>query len=229
MDKGILFFIAIIVFSISCQKELNFNTEDNSSGLTCIECEYMPICDSSKFSFIDSTGSGSSVQRDIVYDVASDTTVSGVIFKKILESGSNTSIYLSCINNTLLNFTPTPTGIGGVILNNITRTPLKANEAVNGVWQDEVLATGFSVQVRYKIIEKGSTRQVLDSTYRDVIYVRDTTVLIMPLLGELPAFVQKVYYAKGIGPIETINEQIDPLFGTTSLILHRKLKSYRIR
>lgn len=229
MNKIFLFLISSFTFLVSCQKELNFDALGSSSGQGCINCEYMPVCDSSKFSFIDSMALGSPVQRNFVYDVGSDTAVNGVIFKKIIETGTNTSTYLSCVNNTLVNFIPTPTGIGGVVINNITQTPLKANEVVNAVWQDEVQATGFSVQFRYKMIEKGTTRQVLDSTYRDVIYVRDTAVLIMPLIGELPAMVQKIYYAKGIGPIETIREQIDPLFGTASLISHRKLKSYRIR
>ncbi len=230
MNKFYGCLIFLIVIASSCQKELNFEGggAPPTGNLVCLTCDYMPMCDSTRLNFVDSTG-GTGTDRSFVYDVNADTTINGAAFKKIKEVGSGQNTYLNCDGNVISNFIASGTGIGGSVITNYMQIALKANEAVGATWSDQFVANGLTTVSRYQIIEKNITRQVFDSTYSNVIYVRDTMVVVVPILGETILAVRKNYFARGIGLIESVSEQIDPFSGNAIPFFIRKLKSYRIR
>ena len=226
---------------MSCQKELSFEVGSNpppvdpgggnpgggggtgGSG-TCFTCDYSPICDGTKLNYIDSMG-GTATPFNILYDVQGDSTVAGVSRKKIKDMNSGQIAYFNCTNNVVSAYISMGITTGGNTITGITQTPLKANEPVGATWKDILINAGQTIEYRYSIIEKNITRQVMDSTYSNVIYVRDTTVLLVPVLGEMPSAVRHSWFAKGIGQVEVRME--DLFTGSTGLV--RKLKSYRIR
>lgn len=212
---------------ISCQKEFSLDEGTvpvNPGNAVCFECDYAPICDSTKMNYIDSA-MGTATELNYVYDLLADTSINATPFKKVKELTTGATTYFSCVNQVLKGFTYAATSVGGTTVTNITQTPLKSNEAVGATWTDVLSANGLDIQYRYTIVQKNITRQVFDSTYTNVIYVRDTTVAEVPILGEMAFAVRHAYYAKGIGMVEIRME--DLLMGGESLV--RKLKSYDIR
>jgi hypothetical protein len=226
VKKSLLFALCGLLL-ISCQKEFSLDEGAppvNPGNSICFECDYSPICDSTEMKYVDSS-MGTATELYYVYDLLSDTTINGLSFKKTKELNSGAITYFSCVNQVLKGFTYTATSVGGTTVTNIMQTPLKSNEAVGASWTDVLNANGLSIEYRYKIIQKNISRQVFDSTYSNVIYVRDTTVATVPLIGEMAFGVRHMYYAKGIGMIEARME--DLILGGESLV--RKLKTYRIR
>jgi hypothetical protein len=212
---------------LSCQKE--FSLDDGSTPINpvngvCFECDYSPICDSTKLVYVDSM-MGTATESINIYDLVADTSINALPFKKVKELNTGAVTYFSCNNQVLKGYVYAATSVGGNTVTNIMQTPLKSNEPVGAAWTDVLSANGLDIQYRYKIIEKNITRQVFDSTYNNVIYVRDTTVAEVPVLGEMAFAVRHSYYAKGIGMVEVRME--DLLMGGESLV--RKLKSYKIR
>ena len=230
--KNILYILLFGCLAVSCQKELSFDPNNTTTppndfpntNDSCFTCDYFPVCDSTQQNYIDSM-SGTVQTRTLLYDVKTDTVVNGITFKKILNLTDNTMNYYSCTNNVLKIYAPSSTSIGGTQASNITQTPLKSNEPVGTNWKDVLQINGATFEYRYTIIEKGITRQVLDSTYNNVINVRDTAVTIVPLMGEVPFAVRNSYYARGIGLVEV--RMIDLMSGQTSLVT--QLKSYHFR
>ncbi|RYY65917.1 MAG: hypothetical protein EOO13_16510 [Chitinophagaceae bacterium] len=224
----------------SCQKELSFETFNppgttppstnpgtpgtTPTGNVCFTCDYSPICDGTKLNYIDSM-SGTATQMNILYDILGDSTVNGAPFKKIKDVTSGQVAYFNCDNNVVRAYIASGTTAGGATVTGIMQTPLKANEPVGATWKDVIINNGQTIEYRYKIIQKNITRQVMDSTYSNVIYTRDTTVLIVPMLGELPSAVRHTWFAKGIGQVEVRME--DLMSGMTIMV--RKLKTYQIR
>ncbi|MFZ1528207.1 MAG: hypothetical protein WAT19_05630 [Ferruginibacter sp.] len=230
MNKLYLCLIFMVAITSSCQKELSFDGAGTgpTDNLVCLTCDYMPMCDSTRLNYVDSMA-GTGTNRSFVYDVTADTVINGAVFKKIKEVGSGQSTYMNCDGNVISNFIATGTSMGGAVITNYMQIALKANEAVGATWQDQFVVNGLTTVSRYQIIEKNITRQVFDSTYTNVIYVRDTMVTVVPLLGETILAVRKNYIARGVGLIESVSEQIDPFTGNGIPFFIRKLKSYRIR
>ena len=222
------------LMALSCQKELSEEDglnppppppDPTPTNTICFDCDYNPICDSTKLVYMDTTFGNASVLT-FVYDLLGDTTIGGVSNKKVKELNSGQVSYFGCSNNIVKLFTYGITGVGGTSLSNITLTGVKANEPVGATWTDAINnGAGQMVEYRYTLVAKNTTRQVLDSTYSNVIYVRDTAVLIAPGLGEIPSAIKHAYYAKGIGLVEVNIEDIQ----TGSPGSQRKLKSYKIR
>lgn len=168
---------------------------------------------------------GSATNLNYIYDLLADTNINAKPFKKVKELTTGAVTYFGCSNQVLQGFTYAATSVGGTTVTNIMQTVLKSNEPVGATWTDHLQANGLNIQYRYKIIEKNTTRQVFDSTYTNVIYVRDTTVAEVPLMGEMAFAVRHMYYAKGIGMIES---RMEDLFMGGDMMV-RKLKSYDIR
>lgn len=238
MKKILPAFICALI-ALSCQKELSEEygtlpttpttpttpgTPGTPANTICFECEYNPICDSTRLVYMDTVFGNASVLT-YVYDVLGDTTIGGVANKKVKELSSGQVAYFSCSNNIVRAFFYAGTTVGGSSITNITQTAVKANEPVGATWKDIINNNGQMIEYRYTIIAKNTSRQVLDSTYSNVIYVRDTTVSIVPGIGEIPAAIRHAYYAKGIGLVEVNIEDI----ATGSPGSQRKLKSYKIR
>lgn len=208
----------------SCQKEVSFEAVHNLSDTTCLGCSYFPVCDSSMYVYKDSGMLSNETTSFLLYK--GDTTISSKSFNKYIDSVSRMNQYLNCDNGVLTIFTTGMTSMGGTSVSNVTMVPLKSNEPVGATWQDNLTANGMTITYNYKVIEKGITRHVLDSNYTNVIYVRDTGMAVVPIMGNMPFAVRHNYYARNVGLIESTTESI--LFGTPTVALVRKLKSYRL-
>jgi hypothetical protein len=66
-NAGSILLFALIATAISCQKELHGDGTTTTTTTTnppvvppkvCVNCEYLPVCDSSVYIYVDSTSSG---------------------------------------------------------------------------------------------------------------------------------------------------------------------------
>lgn len=241
MRNLLLIIITGLLFT-SCQKELSFEDPFNPPGTpttpttpttpgtpgsgngTCLTCDYLPICDNSKWEYID-TLMGTPTNVTTVLNILGDTSMNGMTWKKIKDAATGQRMYSNCNNSVAKLFTLSATSAGGNTVTNITQTPVKGNEPVGATWMDALLnQLGQQVEYRYTMVAKNTTRQVYDSTYSNVVYVRDTTVLKVTGLPEIASIVRHSYYAKGIGMIEQRTEDI----GSGMIMMVRKLKKYRL-
>ena len=87
MRRPVLF--AFLFFSIiACQKEINFGDGSNTtnpSSVRCIGCSYLPVCDSTKLTYIDSSAVGVDTTENILV-ILGDTTIGGRKFNRITPS-----------------------------------------------------------------------------------------------------------------------------------------------
>src|SRR5689334_17586784 len=79
---SIVLIFVLITAAISCQKELHGDgTESNTTtpppAKACVNCDYLPVCDSSVYVYVDSTASGVDSNTSVVH-LLKDTLVSGV-------------------------------------------------------------------------------------------------------------------------------------------------------
>ena len=67
-NAGSILLFALIATAISCQKELHGDGTTSTPTTTtpppppakvCVNCEYLPVCDSSVYIYVDSTATGS--------------------------------------------------------------------------------------------------------------------------------------------------------------------------
>lgn len=232
--KNLILLAFCAITLLACQKELSLEPGGNTpinplpppppgSSTNCLSCEYLPVCDGTKYVFQDSSA-GVTRLDSTVLDFLADTTITNVPFKKIKDIPTNQNFYYSCTNNVFQVFSYQLTGTGGTTLSNLRLTLFKSNEPVGTRWKDEVNNAGTITEFRYVLAGKNLTRQVLGTTYTNVIQVIDTAVTIVPLIGEIPGAIRTIYYARAVGVIES---NIIDVF-TGSMILNRKLKSYRL-
>lgn len=189
---------------------------------TCKSCVYMPWCDGSEYTYVDTSFGGSATTTTSTLDIVADTTIDGKIFSKTISDGS--ASYHNCTNGITTVIVYNLSATGGTV-EKLASTFLKENEAVGATWQDQNLnGIGQTVLYDYEIISKGSSRTVLGVTYNDVIHVHQTASIDVPILGNLVTGETDYYYARNIGLIESL--MIESLTGT--LVLHRVLQSYNI-
>lgn len=208
------------IFASSCDKNLsNSNSNiDIINNSPCFSCAYIPWCDSSRYTYIDTT-SGAYGFKNVNLIILSDTIINNTTYSKASLSGK--IIYHNCSNN-ITSFIEYNQSGGSI--NEIKSTVLKSNEISNAQWQDVFLANGLTNTNNYKITAKSINRNVLGVNYTDVIQVHKTVTVSSSGIGTSIVTEEDNYYAKGIGLIESI--VIDAATG--DLILHRVLQSYRL-
>ncbi|MDB5253139.1 MAG: hypothetical protein JWP27_2308 [Flaviaesturariibacter sp.] len=197
----LLLFIFTVALAIgSCKKEYSFEG-DLEPGKHCIDCAYLPLCDSSTFRYVDSTAAGVDTLDNIVY-ILSDTTVHGVRYSsvsgfdqlgqgllyncangdyRLLVAVPDMGINIDSIVNDFIQANPLPIPIPLPTISLPTQFStriVKTSLPVNGTWTDTVysltipfLANVF-VGIDYTILEKGVTRSVLGKSYGNVIHVQ---------------------------------------------------------
>jgi len=224
IKKLLLPALAILLFS-SCQKEINF--EDGlltgGSSANCKSCSYQPYCNGSTYTYVDSSIAGPPTTTTTTINIVADTVIDGKTFQKFSENG--VSGYYNCTNAvaTVMVF-QAPAGSGGAPLK-ITTTLVKANEPVGATWTDNnVNAQGQGFIYNSSIISKGGSRVVLGTTYNDVIHVRFTTEMQVPLLGTVVVSTTNSYFANNVGLIETNTK--DEMLGM--VMMNRVLQSHNI-
>src|SRR5690349_14579489 len=102
-----LLLLVLIVTNFSCQKELegdvtpttpttNTPTPAAPAAKVCINCEYLPVCDSSVYVYVDSTASGIDSNRSVV-KILKDTLVGGVKYSGVSTLGFfDNGAYYNC-------------------------------------------------------------------------------------------------------------------------------------
>jgi hypothetical protein len=192
----------------------------------CKSCSYVPMCDGSSYTYIDTTASGVNPPSVSNLTFLIDTTIDGAAYKKFSSSG-NGNIYYNCLAGVSTIVTFNSTSMGGVSVARIDQTLLKANSPVGTTWQNSInLGSGITAQYDWSIVAKGIPHTVLGISFPDVIQVHLSMSTIVPLVGTIPSAEGDYYYAKNVGLVD--NELYDISSGIPVLQLHRVLQSYFI-
>lgn len=226
--KYILTALGLCFLVIACQKEIGFGNGDpnqnNPGNVRCTSCSYLPVCDSTKLTYIDSSAVGVDTVSSTLA-ILGDTTISGAKYTKVSPSavfgegllyncdGGNYKIYqpvpdLGMDIDSLLQAAGLP---GGTITvpSHIQTTILKTGVNVGATWSDTVFkATPFPLftivaKLDYKLEAKGTQRTVYGKTFTNVHHVSSKLNIGIPMFP-LPFDVRIDYFfADGVGIIET--------------------------
>jgi hypothetical protein len=244
----LLLVICAVGLILSCQKEISW--EGETSSVKCVDCSYLPFCDSSVFVYVNTSTNGVDTVTSIPR-ILGDTTINGQKFTKIsavsffdegllyncaneeykvLFSTASLGLDIDSIVNELLQQLPIPIPPNLIqVPSQFKTTILKAGASVNQSWTDTLFSVSqpplFSLfaGVKYTIAAKGVQRTVLQKSYSNVIHVKGEVVLNSPL-GAMPLGTTIDYYfAKDVGFIEIeVNDG-------TSVQMNSKLYSYKLR
>ncbi|HEY0750323.1 MAG TPA: hypothetical protein VGD26_04170, partial [Chitinophagaceae bacterium] len=220
--------ITILIFA-GCKKEYSY--EGGYSDAYCINCSYLPVCDSSEFIYVDSTVAGVDTTRTLMF-ILGDTLINGNKFSKItpLAAYSEGLIYncdnqeyktfftisrlginIDSIVNELSLILPLPVPIPPNLIQipeSALITFLKVNASVNSTWMDTLINVGLPpllsgyVGLEHKILAKNVTRMVFQNSFGNVIHVQ-STLRIVTSLTTIPVDLSiDTYFAKDVGIIE---------------------------
>jgi hypothetical protein len=220
-----LYWLVGVLFLLSCQKEIDWSV--NNGNRRCVSCEYLPVCDSSLYRYIDSTN-GRVDTLDNKMAILGDSMINGKRFYKVSGFATfNTGLFANCDGGDYrLLFPLTALGInvdslvagftGGLpippSLLNIPRTVqtslLKTAQPVNGTWIDTIYRVSIPfvfdlfAGLEYKVISKNVSHTVLQKTYNNVIQVNSQVKLVSPLVNTPVALSIDYFFARNIGLVE---------------------------
>lgn len=164
----------------------------------CKECEYYPVCNGSYFTYIDSIYPGAPVTYTDTIRALGDTTMGGLVFKKLQRISSRyPSIeYFSCKDGLYRVRGRYGWGQGTVVF-------LKPAEPVGATW-NQVIPGGTSLNFTVK--GKGMTMRINNTTYTDVIWME------IIIGGSGSTYTANYFHAKAVGNIkfEYGNWNVDP-------------------
>ncbi|HVF82266.1 MAG TPA: hypothetical protein VM884_10045 [Flavisolibacter sp.] len=225
--KPLLFVLTACILFFACQREIDFGNGTNTGSIVkCTGCSYLPVCDSTKLQYIDSTASGTDT-LSATLAILGDTAINGRKFTRVTPfaafslgllyncDGGDYRIYqdvphLGIDIDSLVQSLGLPFPIGAITIpSKIETTILKANAAAGATWSDTVFKFSplpiFTVVAKldYKIEEKGIQRTVLGKRYNNIIHVSSKLNVAVPLLPVPVNFSVDYYFADGIGIIET--------------------------
>jgi len=244
-------FIAVcyfIILNLSCKKEYSF--EGGLPFVKCVNCSYLPFCDSSVFVYVNTTSNGIDTVTNIPR-ILGDTIINGNTFTKIsavsffnqgllyncdkweykvLFSTASLGLDLDSIKNALLQLIPVPIPPNLIqIPTEFQTTILKENAAVNARWTDTIFSVSlpplftFFMGLEYTLKEKNVQRTVFQKSYNNVIHVR-AELKTVSTLGNLPlGFTIDYYFARDVGFIEI------QVTNNAVMALNSKLFSYKLR
>jgi hypothetical protein len=244
----LLLIVCVIGLVISCQKEISW--EGETSSVKCVDCAYLPFCDSSVFVYVNTTANGADTVTSIPR-ILGDTTIGNQKFTKISAvSFFNEGLLYNCANEeyrVLFSTASLGLDIDSIVAELLQQLPipippnliqvpsqfqttiLKTGASVNQSWTDTLFSVSqpplfsFFAGVKYTVAEKGVQRTVLQKAYSNVIHVKGEVVLNSPL-GNLPlGSTIDYYFAKDVGFIE-----IEVKNGAATQI-NSKLFSYKLR
>jgi hypothetical protein len=223
--KLVLFVLSLLVLE-TCSKEYS---QEGGKYRKCVLCSYLPLCDSSRFVFIDSSAASIDTLSGTV-SIGSDTVANGIKYTsvsgfaafsgnllyncdqqdyKVLMPLSTFGLNADSIKAAILQAIPLPIPPGMIQVPSVFRTSiLKASLAANAMWTDTVFTfalpplLNFFAGLEYTILEKNSTRRVYQTDYADVIHVQ-AKLKTVSTLGNLPfAFTIDYYFSRDVGLIE---------------------------
>ena len=229
MQRFFLLTIFVILIFAGCKKEYSY--EGGYSNANCINCSYLPVCDSSEFTYVDSTVAGVDTARTTMF-LPGDTVINGKKFSKVTPlaafsqgllyncdnqeyktffSISGLGINLDSIVNELLAGVPLPVPVPPNLIQVpeiVLVTFLKTNASLNTTWLDTILNVGLPpllsgyIGLEHKILAKNVTRMVFQKSFGNVIHVQ-STLRIVTSLTSIPVDLSiDTYFAKDVGIIE---------------------------
>jgi|GEM_PF-822637 hypothetical protein len=173
-----------------------------STTIDCKACVYMPTCEGSTYTYVDSVSNSGSQVRNADYLSVADTMIGGIDYRRIITPGGYG--YYNCSGGTtiFLEYNEVPTIDGGHVPVAFKHIVLEANAAIGASWSSNLANSyGQNFSYVYYIAEKGITRTVLDSVYSQVIHVSTAIHLISGGANTIIG-TEDFYYARNIGLIE---------------------------
>lgn len=245
--KYIFTAVVLSLLFVACQKEIGFGngSTNPAPNVRCTSCSYLPVCDSTQLTYIDSTAMGMDTTKSILA-ILGDTTINGTKYTEVSPSGvfsqgllyncdgGNYRIYqevpdLGIDIDSLLTSVGLPAGSIN-IPTHFQTTLLKTSVNAGATWSDTVFtATPLPFmtivgKLDYKLEAKSTQRTVLGKVFNNVHHVSSKLNIFIPLMPPLPFDVRVDYYfAEGVGIIET---------ATTSngvVEAHSRLYQYKIK
>ena len=224
-----LFKICLAVFLtstllVACVKNHSFENgmspNPNGTNYTgCKSCKYLPWCDGSVYTYIDSTAGGINTQSTTL-SIVSDTIIGTTTYSKTNFDGQ--TYYHNCSNDVSTLVGINTLGFGGSTIAQTKNVVLRANANVGATWSDvNDGGNGVVNTTNYEIISMGTTRTVVGVLYPDVIQVTQSTSASIPGVGTSIVSTADYYYAKGVGLIESVTRNSNGL-----TIQHRLLETY---
>lgn len=230
--KRVLALLAAAVLLVACQKEIDGPSGSGGGGTTpttpvrkCTGCSYLPVCDSTKVAYLDSSAAGVDTVRS-TQAILGDTTINGTKFTRVSPfaafpqgllyncDGGTYKVY-QAVPNLGLNIDSLLLSIGlpagsATVPTHIQATILKTTVAAGSTWSDTVVKitpapfVTIFVKLDYKLEEKGVQRTVLGKTYNNVMQVSSTLNAYVPLSPPMPLGIGvNTWYADGVGIIES--------------------------
>ena len=216
---------AFLAFLTACTKEYSY---EGGPLTRCIDCSYLPLCDSTSFSYLDSSSTEDTLRgivrigNDTVINGGSYHTVTGFApfpgglqyscvngdYRTVFPLSSLGLDLESMVNDALADLQLPIPGSMVPIPQYITTSFLKTGQPVSGTWTDTAYHLGSAIFMAYagldyKIMQKGIQHTVQQKTYNDVIWVRckpDVRISLAPVT--LPDIDLDYYFAAGTGIIE---------------------------
>lgn len=211
---------------VACVKNHSFENgmlpNPNGSNFTgCKSCRYLPWCDGSVYTYIDSAAGGINTTTTTL-SIVSDTIIGTATYSKTLFDGQ--TYYHNCTNDISSIIGIHMPGFGGSTIPQTKNVVLRANANVGATWSDvNDGGNGVVNTTNYAIANMGTTRTVVGVLYSDVIQVSQSTSTSVPGIGTSIVSTGDYYYAKGVGLIESVIRNSSGL-----TIQHRLLETYSI-
>lgn len=217
-----------LIFATSCQKELNF--DGGGSGTTpkvCIGCAYLPVCDSSIYTYVDSTAQGIDTNRSTI-ELLGDSTIGGLKYNRVSTLGffeqgvlynCDAQAYKVYVNLAALGFDlqdiidsltaglPFPPGLI-TPPQQVLITILKADAQAGATWKDVILKPtipliNLEVAINHTLVRRDFTYTVLGKNYPNAIEVESIVALAgTPPIPSLSFLTLRIVYARDIGILE---------------------------
>ena len=221
--------LLLLVILVGCQKEIDWS--EKAANRNCISCEYLPVCDSLLYRYVDSAANRVDT-LDNRMAILGDSTIKGKRFYKVSGFATfNTGLYANCdggdyrllfplsalgINvdslvNDLVQSLGLPFPIPPSLLNipkTVQTSVLKSTLPVNAAWTDTIYnlsvppLLSLFAGLEYKILEKGIQRKVFQKTYNNVMHVQSNIKLVSPLFNLPLNFTIDYFFAKDVGIVE---------------------------
>lgn len=205
--------VMVVTMLAACKKE-----KSQEEPVVQNTCDYAPYTTGSSFAY-QQVAVSSPDTFHYTLQVMGDSTVNGEQFRVLEDdAGSGMSLF-RCGGGTYVQVADIA-AVSNVPSNVVRTVYLKDNVALGGGWQEQFpinlpIVGDVQLVVDYTIMQKGTSKTVLGTVYKDVIGVR-MEVSIPPYLP--PTELSTNYYAKGVGLI-----QLDTDTDTT------RLQTYTIR
>lgn len=233
MKTRIIAAVAATITFTSCQKDFSaeygpFSQANSTTGINapfnCKASAYLPVCSGSEYHYTDNRGALSvgteGAPNNFTITNLGDTVIEAKTYQKI--KGENNQIAFYNITNGELTQIVIKT-IDQNTPSNYKTILIKSDAPAGSTWTDvNILSSTVRESINNKIIAKGISRTVANKLYNDVIYISQTITSSTYNNGNSPYMHVDLYYAKGVGLIESISYS-DQYNG--SILNHHKLLS----